>query len=234
VFKQVDDELLHKASQEHSTDGSTCLLSLICNGRLTVANIGDSIATLAKKDGSCVQMNVEHTPNCPEERARIEASNGSVFHNRVDGELSVSRAFGDSEMKNLIISEPQCHSIKIEKDDDFLVMASDGIFRTYSQQHIVSRVIELRKRHMGLGNIAATNVEECLRLEAATKECFDNVTPIIVSLADYLMDYERRSLMNTPEQLQLRKQSSQGHQYGSCSSVQSKLLDFSVECHSIL
>lgn len=94
------------AAKDFSPDGSTCLLSLICNGRLTVANIGDSIATLAKKDGSCMQMNVEHTPTCPEERARIQASNGDVINKRVNGELSVSRAFGDIELKHLVISDP--------------------------------------------------------------------------------------------------------------------------------
>lgn len=124
--------------------------------------------------------------------------------------------------------------MQIKSDDDFLVMASDGIFRTFSQQHIVRRVIELRKRHMDLGNIAETIVDECLRLEGSTRQCYDNVTLIIVSLADYLMDYEKRSLVNTPEQLQLRKQSSQGHQYNNSSSARSKQLDFSVECHSIL
>jgi len=75
-----------------------------------VANIGDSIATLAKKDGSWVQMNSEHKPNRPDERMRIENANGDVFHNRINGELSVSRAFGDYEMKDLVISEPEGRS----------------------------------------------------------------------------------------------------------------------------
>ena len=107
MFKQLDDEFLAVARQEVSTDGSTALMGLILNGRLTVANIGDSIATLVKKEGAWVQLNVEHTPMRPEERHRIEAANGSVFHNRINGELSVSRAFGDFEMKELIISEPE-------------------------------------------------------------------------------------------------------------------------------
>ena len=46
VFKQLDDEFLAIARQDCSPDGATCLLGLILNGRLTVANIGDSIATL--------------------------------------------------------------------------------------------------------------------------------------------------------------------------------------------
>lgn len=211
VFNQVDNEFLQVARHEISTDGSTCLMGLVCNGRLTVANIGDSIATLVKKDGSWSQMNTEHSPNCPQERARIEASNGSVIKDRVNGRLAVARAFGDFEMKDLVISDPQCRSMPITKEDDFLVLASDGIFRTYSQDHIVRRVIELRKRHMDLGNIAETIVEECIKCVDSETPCYDNVTLIIVSLGDYLMDYEKRSLVNTPEQLRLCRQSSQGH-----------------------
>ena len=69
---------------------------------------------------------------CAEERHRIEAANGSVFHNRINGELSVSRAFGDFEMKELIISDPQCTTMPISYDDDLLILASDGIHRSYS------------------------------------------------------------------------------------------------------
>lgn len=81
-----------------------------------------------------MQMNAEHTPNRPDERQRIEAANGSVFHNRINGELSVSRAFGDYEMKELVISEPEGRTQPIHYDDDLLILASDGIFRSYTQE----------------------------------------------------------------------------------------------------
>jgi len=89
---------------------------------------------------------------------------------------------------------------------------------------------------MPFGTVAESIVEECLRLEqGASKPCYDNVTLIIVSLADYLMDYERRSLVNTPQQLQIRKQSSLGHQEQyDVSSFKSKQIDFAAECHSLL
>ena len=51
VFKQVDGEFLSIARQDCSPDGATCLMGLILNGRLTIANIGDSIATLVHKNG---------------------------------------------------------------------------------------------------------------------------------------------------------------------------------------
>ena len=133
VFKQVDDEFLSIARQDHSPDGSTALLALLLNGRLTVANLGDSIATLVHSDGTWVQMNSEHSPNRPDERWRIEQANGCVLKERVNGELSVSRAFGDIEMKEFVISEPECRTIPLTHNEDLLILASDGIHRSYTQ-----------------------------------------------------------------------------------------------------
>jgi hypothetical protein len=62
----------------------------------------------------------------------------------------------------------------------------------------VKRVLELRRQTESLKMIAQTIVEECLRLEGVSKPSNDNVTLIIISLADYLMDYQQRSLVNTP------------------------------------
>ena len=133
VFKQVDEEFLQIARQDCSPDGTTCLLGMLLNGRLTLANIGDSVATLVRRDGSWMQLNQEHSPNRQDERVRIEAANGHVFNNRVNGELSVSRAFGDIEMKEFVISEPECRTIPLTQAEDLLVLASDGIHRSYTQ-----------------------------------------------------------------------------------------------------
>lgn len=54
VFKQLDEQFLSIARQDCSPDGATCLLGVVLNGRLTIANIGDSIATLVRKDGTWV------------------------------------------------------------------------------------------------------------------------------------------------------------------------------------
>jgi len=54
VFKQVDEEFLQIARQDCSPDGTTCLMGMLLNGKLTVANIGDSVATLIRRDGTWV------------------------------------------------------------------------------------------------------------------------------------------------------------------------------------
>jgi serine/threonine protein phosphatase PrpC len=51
--------------------GSTCILGVIMHGKLTIANLGDSVATLVRKDSSWTKLNEEHTPNRPDEQIRI-------------------------------------------------------------------------------------------------------------------------------------------------------------------
>ena len=54
-----------------------------------------------------MEVTEEHTPTRQDELIRIQASNGLVTKGRVDGALAVSRAIGDIQYKNFIISEPE-------------------------------------------------------------------------------------------------------------------------------
>ena len=119
-------------------------MGLIFNGQLTVANLGDSIATLVRKDGSWAKLTEEHTPCRAEERKRIENLGGFIFNKRVRGELSVSRAFGNIDLKEWVIGLPEVTTQEITPADDLLILASDGIFRSYSIEYIVQRIQELR------------------------------------------------------------------------------------------
>lgn len=235
MFKELDEQFVSIARQDCTADGATCLLGLVLNGQLTVANIGDSIATLVRTDGSWQQMNEEHTPKLQKERARIQRSQGVLLGDRINGMLSVSRAFGNYDVKNVVISEPDCVSVPLSADDDLLVLASDGLHRAYSQENLVRRISELRAQQVPCGRIAETIVEECLDPYSFTGSCNDNVTLVIVSLGDYLMDFERRSQVNnTPQQLLLRKQPSTGHVHYGSTSYRSRYVDLAEDCHSLL
>lgn len=69
-------------------------------------------------------MSYDHKPEDLKERERIEAGGGFVSENRVNGNLNLSRAFGDfnfkldrnfSERHQLVINYPDVKSIEIEK-----------------------------------------------------------------------------------------------------------------------
>lgn len=48
---------------------------------------------------------------------------------RVDGQLAVARAFGDKSLKIHLSSEPDVKVEMITDDTEFIVLASDGIWK---------------------------------------------------------------------------------------------------------
>ena len=95
---------------------------------------------------------------------RIESCNGTVFCNRIRGDPGVSRAFGNIEMKDLVISEPEGQTWPLSSNDDLLILASDGLYRSYSQEYVVKRILELRAKGLSLGKVSETILEECVTL----------------------------------------------------------------------
>lgn len=48
---------------------------------------------------------------------------------RVNGQLAVSRAFGDKNLKTHLRSDPDVTNAEIDADTDLLILASDGIWK---------------------------------------------------------------------------------------------------------
>jgi serine/threonine protein phosphatase PrpC len=59
-------------------DGTTCLTALIQNGKLTVANLGDSSAILIR-NGEVLELSTEQVPSRIDEYQRIVGLKGSVI-----------------------------------------------------------------------------------------------------------------------------------------------------------
>lgn len=75
------------------------------------------------------------------EKARIQAAGGFVDFGRVNGNLALSRAIGDFEFKKsaelspeqqIVTAYPDVTIHEISDDDEFLVIACDGIASSYT------------------------------------------------------------------------------------------------------
>lgn len=114
-------------------------------GVLTVAAAGDSRAVLCRK-GVAVDMSVDHKTKRHDERARILAAGGIVFRGRVLGRLAVTRAIGDLPLKRgandkpLVTAEPEIHETSVTADDEFLLLACDGVYDVMESQAAVDVV----------------------------------------------------------------------------------------------
>ena len=128
------------------------------------ANVGDSRAVLCRTTGddnapSAVLLTEDHKPDAPVERARVEGLGGTVkwygFKDdegdpvpglgayRVNGNLAVSRSFGDKLERPYVTAEPDVK--RTPRDlvrDKFIVIASDGLWDVMTNQEAVEHVVE--------------------------------------------------------------------------------------------
>jgi len=81
--------------------GSTGVVVLITPNHIICANSGDSRGILSKSNSEVVlPLSFDHKPTNDGEVTRIENDDGFVRGGRVDGDLAVSRSFGDFGYKN--------------------------------------------------------------------------------------------------------------------------------------
>lgn len=149
-----------------NTSGSTCVSVVLSGGQLICANVGDSRAILARKNGAAmlaIPLSKDHKPDFPEEKARIEDFGGRVgpmldeegkgvgparvwFKAEDAPGLAMSRSLGDSMAARLgVIALPGKHyielmSVYLSSEDAFVVVASDGVWEFMSNEEVVEMI----------------------------------------------------------------------------------------------
>ncbi|XP_074954667.1 protein phosphatase 1L isoform X2 [Phalacrocorax aristotelis] len=68
----IDREMLEKLTVSYDEAGTTCLIALLSDKELTVANVGDSRGVLCDKDGNAIPLSHDHKPYQLKERKRIK------------------------------------------------------------------------------------------------------------------------------------------------------------------
>lgn len=134
------------------SSGCTAVVALLVGRELFVANAGDSRCVLCR-NGKTVEMSFDHKPEDEEESQRITKAGGRVtMDGRVNGGLNLSRAIGDHAYKmnkdlkpeeQMISAMPDIKKVTLEDDDEFMVLACDGIWNFMSSEEVVEFV---RKR----------------------------------------------------------------------------------------
>ncbi|OMO66259.1 phosphatase 2C (PP2C)-like protein [Corchorus capsularis] len=138
-----------------------------------------------------VQLTMDHNADVEEEVERIRKEHPdddeAIVNERVKGYLKVTRAFGAGFLKQpkwndalyeifrinyvgtspYIISSPSLHHYKLNPDDKFLILSSDGLYQYFTNQQVVSE-IEWFTASFPEGDPAQHLVEEVL-IRAAKK-----------------------------------------------------------------
>jgi len=186
---QLDAEMWGMPGFNSMSDRSGCtsVTALVSDTHIIVANAGDSRSVLGT-DKNVTPMSFDHKPYNKEEKARIEAAGGSVSMKRVNGDLAVSRAFGDFCYKQATNVEAAEQAVTCKPDfvvherdnekDEFLILACDGIWDVMSNEECSSYVREkMAEGYHNLSRICEALIDECL--EKGSK---DNMSALIVTL----------------------------------------------------
>jgi serine/threonine protein phosphatase PrpC len=204
--------------------GTTATLALVTNTYIVVASIGDSRAVLSswreESSGlvglSPIQLTKDHVASDELERRMVESRGGQIMVlnglARVNGSLAITRSLGDASLSDVLSQEP--HIVALSQDElsamcgrvsermpCFLIIASDGMWDTMTNQEAVDMVSEVISS--SLRNTTADwretavlqHAAEALTLEAYARGSTDNIGVYIAALP-------LASMMNTLTLLQ--------------------------------
>ncbi|CAD8080664.1 unnamed protein product [Paramecium primaurelia] len=182
------DEMIKTNVAKNTFIGSTAVVALVVQKTLYVANLGDS-RCLLMRDDETIELTKDHLP-C-NELARIRFAGGFVNEEgRLNGTLSVSRAFGDFEFKQeplpanqqMVIAEPEIRKIKLNKDDKFLFLGCDGLFETMNSYKVMQFIEERLEKGLEPPLVLENLLDSSLAIDTTTGYGCDNMTAMLILL----------------------------------------------------
>ncbi|KAH6655577.1 phosphatase 2C-domain-containing protein [Truncatella angustata] len=190
-FLATDRAILSDPKYEEEVSGCTACVGLITDDKIYIANAGDSRSVLGVK-GRAKPLSFDHKPQNEGEKARITAAGGFVDFGRVNGNLALSRAIGDFEFKKsaelapeqqIVTAYPDVVVHELSDDDEFLVIACDGIWDCQSSQAVVEFVRRGIAAKQELEKICENMMDNCLASNSETGGVgCDNMTMIVIGL----------------------------------------------------
>jgi serine/threonine protein phosphatase PrpC len=171
--------------------GSTASIIIKYNNLLITVNLGDSRAVILQKNvensnGMILFATTDHKPE--HERERIKKSKGDVKFDghvyRVNGNLSLSRAFGDFYLKYYsknkyrgpVSVEPEINFIQMNKNTKYIgIIGSDGLWDDVSNRDVLNIYRHCKKNKV-------PKISSVLGATAYKKGSSDNITVMYVEL----------------------------------------------------
>jgi serine/threonine protein phosphatase PrpC len=203
ALKKIDDDVYANLGGDIEYSGSTCVCCMVdwTARMLHTSNVGDSRAILGRRlsDDSweAIPLSVDQRPDLAIEKERIEMSGGTVSPHMVGGVpngparvwdspalekpgLACARSVGDAAARQLgVVAEPEVISRQIEPEDKFILIASDGVWDSLSNQEVV----DMCKMYLHLPFVGAKAMTEAVRrVEGGVLT--DDTTMVIVILQE--------------------------------------------------
>ena len=184
--ENYDNEMIVHGKCDMSKEiGSTAVTCVIEDNLISVANCGDSRAILVRND-EIVQLTTDHKPNVKSEADRIRQCGGVIRNNRVNGNLSLTRALGDTQFKKgndvnkyIISPVPEVTNVDVDGSEEMIVMACDGVWDVMSNEEIVKEIKDRLENGNSIDFVCEEILKKCLSDNPYEHAGNDNMTLII-------------------------------------------------------
>lgn len=212
AFTAADKALAPQKKMDAEWSGSTAVAALLRGDKVWVANVGDTRCILAsnskaaQRKGGVMSREIKskelsktHSPDLPSEKKRIEQSGGFVspppgpgLSARVWSDaamtqvgIAMARSIGDHAVTKLgVIATPDVQAYDLTSDDQFMILATDGIWEFVSSQEAVEIVWEVLRNGGSASDASRLLIEKAALLWNKFEDGYrDDITAIVVSLA---------------------------------------------------
>lgn len=214
TFIEIDNSLtMEQPLIQPAFAGTTACVVLLRGNLLTIANVGDSRAVVARRKPSDEEdsiaawdtkdLTIDQNPDLPNEHARIVASGGFVSPPPGPGlsarvwldprctqiGLAMARSIGDHAVASVgVIADPVISTHEVVANvDDFMVIASDGVWEFISSEQavdIVGQYLEKGDDEGGATRACRALIEAAAaRWHAEEGEYRDDITAVVVHLS---------------------------------------------------
>ncbi len=174
AYLEIDRRIVDSGTES----GAAAATLFLQEQKFLAANAGDCRIVIGE-GRHFVELTLDHRPDLPEERARIEAAGGRVIFldvARVEGSLAMSRALGDVLLKPFVTPEPRITEGSLGRSNDLAVIACDGLWDAVTSEEAITTAR------------TAAGPEEAARLLRETAQARgsnDNITVIVLDLKPY-------------------------------------------------
>jgi protein phosphatase PTC2/3 len=190
AYVQTDLDFFNATTGTGETSGSTACTACLFDGKLIVANAGDSRCVVSRR-GIAHDLTRDQKPTSKDEEERIKKAGGFIEDGYVNGLLGVSRAFGDWHFDGLkrnqetgkpgpLTAEPEIDTWQLDIDsDEFIILACDGLWDVFSSQN----AIDFARKSL-LANNDPNRAAKELADEALRRHSADNISVVCVCFGD--------------------------------------------------
>uniref|UniRef100_A0A7S0BMV6 PPM-type phosphatase domain-containing protein n=1 Tax=Rhodosorus marinus TaxID=101924 RepID=A0A7S0BMV6_9RHOD len=205
VVKTTDDKILTLSETEKSYAGTTLNSVVVVGDKLYCCNVGDSRAVLCR-DGAAIGLSEDHSALSAPEVRRVRNAGGFVTSRGVNGVITLSRALGDLDLKghkektfpgkqfsaDLIISEPDILELNVEERDDFVIIASDGLWAKMSNE----TAVKITKKSLSMYS-DSERAAKILVKSAFDAGSTDNISAVVVLLREMVGTRTAKGMYST-------------------------------------